>query len=464
MAEGQKTAEYRLPAAGDIAVAAVSGGCDSVCLLLEMAALAKQRGFFLAAVHVNHGIRGPEADGDEEFVRQLCAREGVPFTAVHADAPACAAQQGLSLEEAARSLRYGALLQAAEKLQREAAAGTEARPRVLIMTAHHRDDQAETVLLNLLRGSGIRGLTGMRELSPRGNGIYIYRPFLQRSRAELQQLLRAKGQTWREDSTNGDTAYRRNYLRRELLPEAEERFPGAGENIAEAAALLAETEDWLEQAAGELFENALTEDGGLLTAALEKQPAVLRQRVLRRWLLPRGGVKDVGRVHYRALEELLCGQSGRSLDLPGGRRVLRNQQALVLQWDGGEKQEAEPMLPALSVRRYPREKDMEILRSLDTVQLDCDMIRGSFSLRTRRPGDYFILASGGRKSLKSYLIDKKIPLERRDRMPLVAEGSHVLWLIGCRISDAVRVTDQTKTILELSTVGADGPRQAEAEE
>ncbi len=425
----------------DTVIAAVSGGCDSVCLLLTLAEVRKRLPFTLRAVHVNHGIRGEEADGDEAYVQELCARLSVPCTAVRADVPAEAAAGGRSLEEAARDRRYRILTEEARK---------EAAPekRVLIALAHHRDDQAETLLLNLFRGAGLRGLSGMRKLTLREEGIWLYRPFLDCSRDRLREAVLAAGATWREDSTNFDTSLRRNYIRKVLLPGAEERFPGAVVRLAETARLTGLAADYLDEEAEEALRKVKTEEGGLELGELRTLAPVLRQAVLRRWLSENGGLKDVTARHYEAAESLLQAQSGSSLSLPGGRVLLRRQEDLVIR---GREAGGEAFCPPVwRSRTFSFEKTMEIPDSPYTKWMDRDKIFGSFSFRGRQEGDWFYLPDGGRKTVKSYLTERKIPAEERDRIPLLAVGSHVLWIVGWRLCHSVRITDATREVLEIT--------------
>lgn len=438
---------------GDAVLVALSGGCDSVGLLLCLSALKDPLKLKLFAAHVNHGIRGTEADRDETFVRALCARRGVPLAVYRENVPAEAALSGESEEEAGRRLRYRDLCEAAK------AVGAKC-----IATAHHRDDQAETLLLNLIRGSGISGLAGMRLKRPVGDpseGLTLIRPFLAVSRAEIEEYVRGKNESWCEDSTNGDEEYSRNRIRNSLIPEAEKLRPGAAKHIAAAAEKLRAAEDYLEEETERQYEACRQKDGSLRLSGLSELRPFLRQRVLARWLTDKGGTKDVGEVHYAALENLLPGDSGKSLDLPGGRRVLREQKTLrILEGKTLPKPEG-PKAADFTLRLLERENAGEIPQKQYTKWLDHDIINNTLVFRTRREGDYFTLPDGGRKSVKQYFIDEKIPLSERDSVPLVADGSHVLWIVGHRISAAARIGEDTKTILEITYGGSYGKASCE---
>ena len=214
---------------GDGVVVGLSGGPDSVFLLYALHTLQARMGFTLRAVHVHHGIRGAEADRDEAFSAELCAKLAVPFQAVHVEAPAYAAQHGLSLEEAARILRYEALEAARQQL-------TQA-PAAWIAVAHHLDDQAETVLHNLVRGAGLRGLAGMEN---RRN--HVIRPLLSIKREDILKWLEQNNIPYVTDSTNADPHYTRNRIRSTVLPELREINPEASAHIAHSAALLREAD------------------------------------------------------------------------------------------------------------------------------------------------------------------------------------------------------------------------------
>ena len=202
---------------GDGVLAAVSGGADSVCLLLLLCELAAELGIHVSAFHMNHGIRGAEADRDERFVEKLCGRMGVPLTVVHEKVGSYAADHGLSTEEAGRILRYRHLKETAEKYG-----------CAKIAVAHHEDDDAETVLLNLFRGSGLPGLSGIRPVREE-----IIRPLLCVSRKEIEEYLTSREHSWCEDSTNKENDYTRNKIRHKILPLMVEINEQAAKMIAE---------------------------------------------------------------------------------------------------------------------------------------------------------------------------------------------------------------------------------------
>ena len=370
---------------GDGVVVGLSGGPDSVFLLYALHTLQARMGFTLRAVHVHHGIRGAEADRDETFSEKLCAKLDIPFQAVHVAAPAYAAQHGLSLEEAARILRYEALEAARQQLTQATAAW--------IAVAHHLDDQAETVLHNLVRGAGLRGLAGMEN---RRN--HVIRPLLSIKREDILKWLKQYDIPYVTDSTNADPHYTRNRIRSTVLPELREINPEASAHIAHSAALLREADAYFHALALQyvdahatltvapdsanaidrsaharpkspalpgppvplpepgasargttprppaLAENSAegaTEASGEATilrsialpvTALREYPELVRQYVYSE-LLRRIGTpqKDWSAVHYRDIDRLIFGPGGTHLDLPYRMSAEYRKKTLILQ-------------------------------------------------------------------------------------------------------------------------------------
>ena len=461
-------------------VAGVSGGADSVCLLLTLAAYRERVPFTLSVLHVEHGIRGQESLEDQAFTQRLCSRLQIPCTCVHVDALGQERAPHAALEERARLLRY-------EALERERARTGALR----IAIAHHRDDQAETVLMNLARGSGLKGLGGMRPV----NGALI-RPLLEISGSEIRAWLARQGQTWREDSTNRSMAHTRNRVRHSVLPVLEEQVNRqAAAHIADAALLLQETWDFLQRQSDELagglidecppapFASALR-TGGAEWAGL---PPLLRREMIRRCLEKRGNgaMRDITAEHYAALEELSLGAEGRRISLPGGGFALKAGGSVLFSGrDPGAAEQAEHVVNGARVNSAQAGKDREdpgapvavdldrpgeyelsgcrfstqVRRGSDlsfpipadpcTKWLSCDTILGRLVLRTRRHGDYLVIdRQGRRKKLKEYLIDEKVPAHLRDEIVLLADGSRILWVSGYRISEDARVYPETERVL-----------------
>lgn len=564
-------------------LAALSGGADSVCLLYVLAGMREKWDLEVRALHVHHGLRGAEADRDQAF-SESCARSlGIPFSCVQVDVRQLAAREGLSEEEAARSLRYQALEEAACRWEMEEnpapAPGQieEALKQpspVQIAVAHHRDDNVETVLHHLFRGSGLRGLSGIRPVRGR-----IIRPLLWAGRQEIAAFLREEKVSWIEDSTNASEAYTRNRLRNQILPlicsqvnsRAPQHISQAAELIGQADAYLEmQAARWLEEhgvkfssraeagemsklqkteagempkpqktEAGEMPSPQITEpgeipkpqktalDGRRIQAdgrALSREPEIIRTYVVRQMMEETAaGMRDLSSVHVRDVLALLEKQSGSQADLPGGLCAWKEGENLILGYRGrksgkecpsrqtereypGEQsgkaypsrqsdkgclggrprkghpnqqsgQEMPsvlcgipPFIPGETHRLFAEaagdgealsleftafflEKGMNFPQKQYTKWFDYDKIQGALSVRTRQTGDYFLLPGGGRKSVKSYMIDQKIPAGIRDRILLLAEGSHVLWIIGWRISEGAKITPKTRRILQVHVSG-----------
>ena len=450
-------------------VAGLSGGADSVCLLLLLRDLKEQYGFPLYAVHVHHGIRGAEADGDAAFCKELCERVGVAFYEYRIDIPKEAKEQGIGEEEAGRRARYRLFEETAVKVGAGAVA-----------VAHHRDDNAETVLFRLCRGTGIRGLCGIPAVSRpfASEDLLLIRPLLSFSREEILSELDRRGEAFRTDATNSENEYSRNRLRNEVFPLLKEINAGAEEHIAafaEHAKLLTELlNEETERAYREAFS-----DGLLLREKLSDFPRIVRREVLLRFAKELAGAeKDFTEQHAEAMEQLLSGPVSKELSLPyrltlestydgirrktAGRRGGSSKSGEITN-SGGGRESVETAETELLPGRYPL-SDGRILSVTvrDCVPgepvsknkwikwLDYDMIKGVPVLRTRREGDFFQTGrDGGTKLLREYFVTAKVPREERDRKEVVACGSEILWIPGERGTERYYVTEQTKRILVL---------------
>jgi len=308
--------EAELPARGETLVVGLSGGADSVALLDALALLRRPRGFFLVAAHLDHGLR-PGSGDDAAFCARLCAQLDVPLRLARGDVRGRAAREGEGLEAAARRERYRFL----RRVRREEQAAA-------VAVAHTRDDQAETLLLRLLRGAGATGLSAMR--ARRGR---LLRPLLAVSREEVIAHLRERSLDWREDPSNAAPVHLRNRVRHELLPYLESRFnPRARAVIARAASLLADEAALLRREARALLASAARSEPGALVirrSALARVPLPLARAAVREALRRSGGLRGVGAVHVERIVAIARGPApaGRGLALPGGRaaRLTRDE-------------------------------------------------------------------------------------------------------------------------------------------
>lgn len=467
----------------DMVFVGVSGGADSVCLLLLLQEYRKRVPFSVQAVHVEHGIRGEESREDAEFTRKLCERLGVSCHICEVDVPGYAREHRMGLEEAARSLRYDCF--------RRVAGESSAAVKKLAL-AHHADDNAETVLFQLARGSGVRGLGGicmMRELT---GGVTVVRPLLGVTRAQIEGYLREQGANWRTDATNEDTGYSRNRIRHNVLPELLKVNGRAVEHIAQSAAQLSELSDYVEQEAAGIAQRMCLWDAGgcvVFKELFEWYPAVLSGEVVYQAVSGvAGSSRDIGSVHIQAVERLAGLQVGRCVTLPygilaervyEGVRLMREAQGSGQQSGGKRCRGDDPaqegfeisleeleekegewktfLLPdgclRLRVRTFDGETE-KIPKKTYTKLLNYDKIKHSMQFRKRAGGDYLTIdGDGHRKKLKEYLIEEKVPRGQRDDIWLLAEESHVLWAVGKRISAGCRVDPDTKKILEVQISG-----------
>jgi len=419
---------------------ALSGGADSVVLLHCLLAIGPDMEYTLFAAHLNHGIRGESADADEEFCRRLCKDWDVPLYIGKADCLRLSKERGQSLEEAARDARYAFLLKTADDINADR-----------IAVAHHMDDQAETVLLNLLRGTGALGFRAMPSLRGR-----IARPLLSCSRQELREYAKENGLSFVQDETNSDLKYARNRLR-SLEPELKRINLAYVKNVCSAAELLAEDDDALCSWAELEFKKADRGDG-VDCKAVTRLPAAVGSRVVRAYAKKSGLTADLSRKHTDALVSLCAGKTGCSLDLPHGFCAFVDYGVLTIR---PSEKGAEPENYCVPLSLYGETPTPFGTITAETVPRPDDLSEGEpFScfvsaeafigavVRGRLPGDVIrpIGAPGGKK-LKDYYIDKKI--KRQDRsLPVVAVGQNVLWAVGAGLSQLAAVGGQT-TILSL---------------
>ena len=482
--------QYHMIEHGDHVVAGVSGGADSVCLLRVLEQLQKSVGFSLSAVHVEHGIRGIESLQDAEFVQKLCADLNVPLQIFHVDAPARAQQRHQSLEEAARELRYECFYQACME-------GGASR----LAVAHHGDDCAETMLFHLSRGTGIRGLCGIvpvRQIEE--NNVKLIRPLLCLTRAEIEGFLKKMQQEYRTDSTNADQNMSRNRIRSQVLPQLCQINPAAVPHMVRTAGYMEEVCDYIDEVAWSLGrqyicylpEKQNLREVRITRAGFTEMPKILQENLLQRLMGELAGSrKDITAVHVEKVRELFQGQVGRQIDLPYRMVAKAGYEDICLYQkektcrinedsdelaDSGDKQNdfekssrenmTEMVLDVsgqiqefsgiqISACVFPFDGNFQqIPEKTYTKWFDYDKIKNTVQIRTRRPGDFLqVRSEGGHKKLKDYLINSKIPQKERDTLVLLAEGSHILWIVGRRISEAYKVTQETKRILEVCVNG-----------
>lgn len=455
--------DYGLIEPGFHVVAGVSGGADSVCLLKVLKELGQEYNLSVTAVHVNHMLRGAESDADEAFVADLCKKWDIPIKVFRVDIAEISRTGGLTEEEAGREVRYRYLLQVLSEAFAD-----------VIATGHHYEDNAETVMLNILRGCGLEGLAGMDYRS--GS---IIRPLLGVRRSQIEDYLRREGIFWRTDSSNLSNKYVRNRVRNLLFPAVKEQFQiDPAPMINRLSALARRDNAYLENQARRVFlDTSKKLDPGISLDAevLCRLDYAISSRVVRMaWEQATGSLKGLENVHVDDIIRL-CRNSGtgKRLCLPKGWSALLSYGCLVL----GPARPAKkiswsyPVNPPATVRvkeargalkasilsrnrlmeqfpNWPEIKETSKTQVFDYLKINCGI-----NIRNRKDGDRIRpFRAPGEKKLKKFFIDNKVPAEKRDEIPLVAAGSKILWIIGMRTSDEFRPDERTQSFLVLTWI------------
>ncbi len=417
--------EYGMLRPGHRVLCAVSGGADSVAMLYLLRAAARERGIEIEAAHFNHRLRGDESDADEAFVRELCGAWGVNLTVGSGDVSGYSRTHGAGIEESARELRYGFLRRTAE------AAGAQE-----IATAHNADDNAETVLMHLLRGSGARGLSGIPPV--RGN---IVRPVLCFTGESLRELLAREGVRHAEDSTNTDDTYLRNRLRHTVMPLLRQIEPSFPRHVLQAGELLRRDDAYIESRAEEFLAGCA--DGAVDAKSL----AGLEWPVASRAVRLASGRKDLSAERVRSVLRLAeRGRSGTAVELAGGMKVRLEQGKISFgPAPAGGIPGVTPVTPGSTlIEGSGWRMDTALEGSLRDDR--CTPLRFAvrygpegLAVRSRRPGDRLRLAfRGGEKSLKKLFIDAKIPAGSRETVPVLVCGDTVVGVPGFGMDERFR--------------------------
>jgi len=448
---------------GDHLVVAVSGGPDSVALLRVLALLADEFQLRLTAAHLNHGLRKEEADRDEAFVRRLSAGMGIACICKKMDIRALQEGKGQSLEEIGREERYRFLHETAEQCG-----------AVKIAVGHHRDDQAETVLHHLLRGSGTAGLRG---ILPVRDGRII-RPLLDVGRAVILEFLRREGLAYMTDSSNESPLFLRNRIRNELIPELVAHYnPQLIGGLCQTAGIIRREDDYLRGVVRQIIGRWGIAPGCEEVALPLPDFLALHEAIQGRIIkcLLEGAAPWRNGIGYRHIEAVLilarrAGGRCVSLDLPFRIRVERERGILRIRREeerGGRKTpprfEYRVEVPATihlseidrTIRLEWIEKPLlgEMKNRQETAFMDYECMTPPLILRNMRPGDRVEpLGTGGTKKLKDYFIDRKIAARRRGEIPLLVDAGSIVWIAGERISERVRVTGRTKKVLKAEIV------------
>ena len=471
--------KYHMLTCGDKVIAGVSGGADSVCLFLMLLELSEKIGFDLIAVHVHHGLRGEAADQDQRFVEALCEQHRIPLEIFRVNLESIAKKRKQSLEEAGRMVRREAFDSVCQKY-----GGNK------IALAHHQNDNAETLLWNLSRGTGLDGLGGIRPV----NGKFI-RPLLCMNRKEIEEYLAKRKQSYCIDETNAGTDYTRNKLRHLVLPILEEQVNSAAvRHMNETMEQIWELQEYMQEQVEAAYQECVQEHFEkacwiqIQQKSFETFPELIKKMVIRKGMEQVGGKKrDLSHKHVDVMMELMNKQVGRTLDLPYEMHAKRNYEGIRLEkqrtYSFGEEKKAEIMQECMSELNIPGETILvdrnlklrckilekpknlsikDIPQKIYTKWFDYGIIKSSLYIRTRQAGDTIVIdEKGHQKKLKNWFVDEKIPKEVRDSQLLLAENNEILWVLGHRMSQAYQVKQSTKWILqiEVETYKSDGGKE-----
>ena len=436
----------------------VSGGPDSVCLLHILDQLKESLGVSLHVAHLNHMLRGVDSDADARYVTELSDDLGVPVTVGKRDVEAYRKEHRLSLEEAAREVRYNFFAQVADSI----GAGH-------IALGHTQDDQVETILMHLVRGTGLAGLRGMGPVTslrlPGGGVFVVVRPLLEVARRETEEYCCAHNLNPRSDLSNYSLEHTRNRVRHELIPLLKSYNRKIGDALMRTASAAADELSFLEEGVSLVWDRVVSEQpNGLL---LDREALLLLHPALQRQLLRRvlgevlGDTVDIQYIHIEKMMEALSKPAGKRLSLPRGLVFYIGYNTCLITKGAvdtcpfppleGEHKLNVPGDTALTGWRV-RASVNQTRERADGYRacLDFDEAGSDLVVRGRKAGDRFQpLGMGEPKKLQDFMVDAKIPRSWRDRVPLVCSSEGILWVVGWRIAERVRVTDSTKQVLRL---------------
>jgi tRNA(Ile)-lysidine synthase len=457
-------------------VVAVSGGPDSVCLLSVLTSLREELGITLHVAHLDHGLRGSDSQADATFVDQLARRWGLPATVEKRDVSAYRARRRISLEEAAREVRYAFLADVA---------GLTGATAVAV--GHTSDDNVETILMHLIRGTGSRGLRGLlaaNRLPTVGGGVQVVRPLLETSRVETARFCAGRGQEVRVDTSNQSLSLFRNRVRLELVPLLRKYNPRVDEALLRTGRIAADEHAFLDGEAGRLWDGVAARSQDTIVFDRDRllglSPAIQRQMVRKALEKLAGDIKDIESGHVERLLEAAVGPAGRTIQLPGGLVWVAEYGRCLLGPDTtvacplpafesgfgltvpGETAGSGWMVNTVVLAREPGQQVTVPAGAGGVgvspgagpepwrVLLDFDRVGDKLAVRALLPGDRFRpLGLGQEKKVGRFMLDARIPRSWRKRVPIVVADGRPAWVVGWRIDEGVKVTERTKTILDI---------------
>lgn len=437
---------------GDKIIVGVSGGPDSMCLLHILNTLRNTYFIDIVAAHLNHGLRGKDADEDEEYVKKFCEKNNIEFYSKRVNIDELSNTWGISSEMAGREARYSFFQELFRKLDANK-----------IAIAHNANDQCETILMRIIRGTGLEGLEGIK---PVRDGIYI-RPLIKITRDEIEDYCDKNNINPRIDKTNLENIYSRNKVRLELIPYIKENF---NSHIIEVVNRLGENikvdNDFMEKKSKEFFGKyciVAPNKVKIKSEAFNEHKALLSRMIRKAFEVVKGNLVNFERVHVEYVISLQGGNTGKEIELPGGIRALNNYGEIILRKE--DKNQIKRDLGIYQIDLNEKNKigkfnietsilDKKFVEKVKENSLeqyfDYQKINGNISLRYRKEGDKFQpLGMKGTKKLKDIFIDLKIPKELRDDIPIICIGEEIAWIVGYRISDKFKVDKSTNKILKI---------------
>ena len=453
--------------AGSTMVAAVSGGPDSLALVHTLSQLRDGLGIRLFAAHLDHGLRPGASEADAEFVLEAMGDLQVPVTLEKADVGRYRERRRLSIEDAARQVRYKFLSRISDRVGADAAA-----------VGHTLDDQAETVLMHILRGSGLTGLRGMAAISNRvvdGLPLTVFRPLLRVSKADTSAYCSENGMSPRFDESNLSEDMTRNRIRISLMPQMESYNPAIGASLGRLAESVSHDLDFMAQSVDESAEGVVTHGSAHVvldrTAFAELHPAIQRHLLRRAVEMAAGAAIDLEFTHIEEMVRLMAGSTGKLIHLPGDVTLDVDRDRAYLSVGGvhaGLLPELETFQIRLSVPGSTKSGgwsvSAQILEEFDTTnapadshglrlteKFDADALDSELFVRTRQQGDVFRpLGMGSEKRLAEFMKDSHVPARWRDKLPVIVNSSdEVAWVVGWRIADWAKITDRTRRVIEI---------------
>lgn len=420
---------------GRVIAVALSGGSDSMALFHYMTNNAEALKIKVAAINVEHGIRGEESVRDSEFVEKYCSEKNIPLFSYKINAPDFAEKNKLSLEQAARILRYRCFFDAVKDGKCN-----------LVATAHHASDNLESVLFNIFRGTGLKGVAGIRK----NYRDIIIRPLLKTRKEEIDEYVKKFNIPYVTDKTNFDSDYTRNFLRLKIIPLIKEIFPEADKAVSRLTELAEEDDLYIENQAKKIINFA---EGRAEISIPADKPVFGRAAVMAMKSL--GMEKDWEKIHTDDAYNLSFNNTGKIINLPCGITAVKEYDKIVFYKNIENSDLCEIPFKEGNFEFFGKtyritRVSIKDINLKDGLYIDCDKIKSGAVIRRKKEGDVFTKFGGGTKLLSDFFTDKKIPRFKRDKIPLIADGKEILAVFGLAISDKAKADKNTKFLYKIN--------------